>query len=54
MRRLKNNTCWNEDCEVQKRGVGMGRYFDLMIRRACTEEVGFVRREHRAPLEVTG
>ena len=31
----------------------MGRYFDLMIRRAYTEEVGFVRHEHRAPLEVT-
>ena len=31
----------------------MGRFFDLMIRRACTEEVGFVRHEHRASPEVT-
>ena len=31
----------------------MGRCFDLMIRRACTKEVGFVRHEHRASPEVT-
>ena len=39
--------------KFRKGSLGMGRCFDLMIRRGCTEEVGFVRHEHRAPLEVT-
>ena len=39
--------------KFRKGSLGTGRGFDLMVRTACPEEVGFVRLERRAPPEVT-
>ena len=39
--------------KLRKGSLGTGRGFDLMVRTACPEEVGFVRLERRAPPEVT-